>query len=225
MTTQKPIIYYISGLGADQRAYMFLQLEDYECRGIEWVQHDDNDTLATYAKKLIAQIDTTKPVVLVGTSLGGMLAMEIAKQIKVEHTFLISSLKTRAEQPAYFSFFRIFPMYDWMPNNVLGNPDFWMKLLFPAGMKNEWKSMFADMFSKWTPQFLRWAMKAALQWTNDTVIENYTHIHGDQDLVFPHVHIQNFLLIKGGTHIMVLSKAKEIKGIIVSQLENVSITY
>lgn len=218
MNSQKPIIYYISGLGADQRAYMFLQLEEYETRPIEWVQHDDNDTLSTYASKLIAQIDTSKPVVLIGTSLGGMLAIEIAKQIKVQHTFLISTLKTRAEQPAYFSFFRLFPMYDWMPNNVMGNPDFWLKFLFPAGMKSEWKEMFADMFSKWTPQFLRWAMKASLQWNNDTTLENYTHIHGDQDIVFPHVHIKNFMSISGGTHIMVLSKAREIKKIIEEQL-------
>jgi len=220
MSTQQPIIYYISGLGADQRAYMFLQIDGYENRGIEWVQHDEKDTLATYATKLIAQIDTTKPVVLIGTSLGGMLATEIAKQIKIQHTFLISTLKTRAEQPAYFSFFRLFPMYDWMPNNVMGNPDFWMRFLFPAGMKSEWKEMFTDMFSKWTPSFLRWAMRASIQWNNDTTIENYTHIHGDNDIVFPHIHIQNFLLIKGGTHIMVLSKAKEIKGIIEKQLEN-----
>ncbi len=223
MSAQQPIIYYISGLGADQRAYMFLQIDGYENRGIEWVQHDENDSLATYASKLISQIDTSKPVVLIGTSLGGMLATEIAKQIKVEHTFLISTLKTRAEQPAYFSFFRLFPMYDWMPNNVMGNPDFWMKFLFPAGMKSEWKEMFTDMFSKWTPSFLRWAMKASLHWNNDTTIENYTHIHGDNDIVFPHIHIQNFLLVKGGTHIMVLSKAKEIKGIIESKLANVPI--
>lgn len=214
MSSKDAVIYYISGLGADHRAYMFLQFEEYERKNIEWVQHEEKDTLKTYATKLISQIDTSKPVILIGTSLGGMLAVEIAKQIKVEHTFLISTLKTRAEQPAYFNFFRWFPMYEWMPNNVMGNPDFWLKFLFPAGMKSEWKEMFADMFSKWTPAFLRWAMRASLHWDNDTKIENYTHIHGDSDIVFPHIHIQNFQLIKSGTHIMVLSKAREIKSII-----------
>lgn len=218
MNSEKPIIYYISGLGADHRAYMFLNFEEYESKHIAWVEHNDKDTLGTYAAKLIAQIDQSRPVILIGTSLGGMLAIEVAKQIKVEHTFLISTIKNKAEQPAYFNFFRWFPMYEWMPNNVMGNPDFWMKFLFPAGMKSDWKEMFADMFSKWSPSFLRWAMRASLHWDNETKISNYTHIHGDHDIVFPSVHIQNFHLIKSGTHIMVLSRAKEIKTIIMSKL-------
>lgn len=217
--SKDPIIYYISGLGADHRAYQFLQLENFETKNIEWVQHSEKDTMGTYAEKLLPQIDTSRPVILIGTSLGGMLSIEIAKRIDVQHTFLISSIKNRSEQPAYFNFFRWFPMYDWMPDNVMGNPEFWLKFLFPAGMKTEWKEMFADMFSKWSPSFLRWAMKASLLWDNDAKIENYTHIHGDRDIVFPHIHLHNFHLIKGGTHIMVLSKAREIKSIITKVLE------
>ncbi len=214
MNAEKPIVYYISGLSADHRIYQFLVIDGYESKAIEWAKHEEYDTMASYASKLIQQIDTTKPVVLIGTSLGGMMSIEIAKQIKVEHTFLISSIKTRFEQPAYFKFFRSFPMYEWLPNSVMGNPDFFMRFLFPAGMKKEWKELFADMFSKWSPAFLRWAMKAALNWNNETKIENYTHFHGDNDLVFPHKHIQNFQLIHGGTHIMVITKAREIKKLI-----------
>lgn len=217
--TQDPIIYYISGLGADHRAYMFLQIEHFEKRDIHWVNHFEKDSMGSYAEKLIAQIDLSRPVILVGTSLGGMLAIEISKRIKVEHTFLISTIKNRSEQPAYFNFFRWFPMYEWMPDNVMGNPEFWLKFLFPAGMKSEWKEMFADMFSKWSPSFLRWAMRASLQWDNEQKIENFTHIHGDRDIVFPHIHLSNFHLIKSGTHIMVLSKAREIKSIIEKVLE------
>lgn len=214
-----PIVYYISGLGADHRAYMFLQVDGFETKNINWVEPADKDSMSDYAQKLIAQIDSSRPVVLIGTSLGGMLAVEISKRIKVEHTFLISTIKNKAEQPAYFNFFKWFPMYEWMPDNVMGNPEFWLKFLFPAGMKSEWKEMFADMFSKWSPRFLRWAMRASLQWNNDIKIENFTHIHGDSDIVFPHIHISNFHLIKSGTHIMVLSKAREIKAIIQEELK------
>ena len=70
------------------------------------------------------------------------------------------------------------------------------------------------MFSKWSPAFLRWAMHSALHWDNKTTIENCTHIHGNKDIVFPHTRIKNYTLIDGGTHIMVLSKANQIKGII-----------
>lgn len=218
MNKEKPILYFISGLGADQRAYLFLHFEGYENRSIEWVQHDENDSLSTYAKKLIPQIDTSKKVILIGTSLGGMLATEIAKQIKVEHTFLISSIKNKSEQPFYFKIFRRISIYNLLPNSVLNKPDFFIKILFPAGLKKEWKDLFADMYSKWSPSFLRWAMRSALNWNNTFSIENCTHIHGNRDVVFPHQKIKNFTLIESGTHIMVLSKAKEIKGIILSKL-------
>jgi pimeloyl-ACP methyl ester carboxylesterase len=214
-----PIIYYISGLGADHRAYMFLQIDGYETKNINWVQHADKDSMSDYAAKLIEQIDTSRPVVLIGTSLGGMLAVEISKRIKVEHIFLISTIKNKSEQPAYFNFFRWFPLYEWMPNKVIANPDFWLKILFPEGMKSEWKVMFKDMFSKWSPSFLRWALRASLQWKNDTKIDNFTHIHGGCDIVFPHAHLSDFHLIKSGTHIMVLTKARELKAIIQAELQ------
>lgn len=215
---EKPVLYFISGLGADDRAYMFLNFEEYECKYIQWVQHDDNDTLADYAKKLLDQFDTAKPVVIIATSLGGMIATEINKLIKVEHTFLISSIKTIAEQPTYFKFFRTLPAYKYIPDKVLGNPNFWMKLLFPAGVKPEWKKLFYDMFSKWSPSFLRWAMHAVLHWKNTEPINNYTHIHGDRDIVFPIRFINDYKLIKNGTHVMVLSRAREIRTIIISKL-------
>jgi pimeloyl-ACP methyl ester carboxylesterase len=208
------VIYFISGLGADHRAYQFLEPQDITFKHIKWVEHNSNDTLGTYAEKLIEQIDQNQNVYLVGTSLGGMLAVEIAKRIKVEHTFIISSVKSKFEQPGYFNFFRFFPMYELIPESVLSNPNFWLKFLFPIGLSDEWKVLFADMFKQWSPSFIRWAMKAALQWDNTTLIENYTHIHGDNDVVFPIIHIKNVEVIKAGTHVMVLSKAREIKRII-----------
>lgn len=215
---EKPILYFISGLGADHRAYMFLNFEEYECKYIQWVEHDDRDTLSDYAKKLLTQFDTTKPIIIIATSLGGMIAAEINKLIKVKHTFLISTIKSKAEQPSYFKLFRRLPAHQLIPDKVLGNPNFWMKFLFPAGVKPEWKKLFFDMFSNWSPSFLRWAMNAALHWNNTEIIQNYTHIHGDRDIVFPIRYVKNYQLIKNGTHVMVLSRAREIRTIIISQL-------
>ncbi len=217
---EKPILYFISGLGADHRAYMFLNFDEYECKYIQWVQHDDKDTLGDYAKKLLDQFDTSKRVVIIATSLGGMIATEINKLIKVEHTFLISSIKSKAEQPSYFKAFRTLPAHHLIPDKVLGNPNFWMKFLFPAGVKPEWKKLFFDMFSNWSPSFIRWAMHAVLHWSNTENIKNFTHIHGDRDIVFPIRFIKDYQLIKNGTHVMVLSRAREIRSIIMRKLVN-----
>ena len=45
-------------------------------------------------------------------------------------------------------------------------------------------------------------------------MKNIVHIHGTKDNVFPLKHIKNAIEIKGGTHIMILTKAKKISKII-----------
>ena len=39
---------------------------------------------------------------------------------------------------------------------------------------------------------------------------NIVHIHGNNDGIFPIKHIKNCIVIEGGTHVMILNKAKEI---------------
>ena len=56
--------------------------------------------------------------------------------------------------------------------------------------------------------YLDWAIEQMVLWNRAEVDENVVHIHGDADAVFPIKHIQNCIVIKGGTHIMILTKHK-----------------
>jgi hypothetical protein len=65
--------------------------------------------------------------------------------------------------------------------------------------------------------FLPWAAAAILEWkSNDelTPFHKIVQIVGDKDLVFRYSKIKNCKVIKGGTHIMILNRAKEINAII-----------
>jgi hypothetical protein len=53
-------------------------------------------------------------------------------------------------------------------------------------------------------------MGAALHWDNQIIPPNVYHITGDHDLIFNHKKIKNATLIKGGTHIMIFDRAREI---------------
>jgi hypothetical protein len=70
--------------------------------------------------------------------------------------------------------------------------------------------LFKDMLKQSSPKFMKWALGAVLKWKNETVPANLYHIVGDKDLVFNYKNINNATIVKGGTHLMVFDKAKQI---------------
>jgi len=141
--------------------------------------------------------------------LGGMLAIEIAKKIKLKKVILISSIKTINEAPWYYGLFKAIPIYKVIPGNLFTSLGFLLKPLF-GKMKEDDLWLFKDMLQKTSPVFLKWAMGAALKWKNTVVPTNLYHIHGDKDHIFPLNSIKDVTVIKGGSHIMIFDKAKQI---------------
>src|SRR5687768_12225467 len=90
-------IYHISGLGADDRVFKFLQLKDVNEKFIRWIKPDSQESLSEYCKRLTSQIDPADKIVLIGISFGGIVAQEISKYIKVDKVIIISSIKSPSE--------------------------------------------------------------------------------------------------------------------------------
>ena len=203
-------IYLIPGLGADTRIYNNIDIPDeYEVIPVDWIIPHKTDTLSTYAQKLIHQYNIVKNSIIIGNSLGGMIAVEMAKLIPVKKVILISSIKTSNEAPRYFGFFRAIPVNKIIPGKLVTHLGLLVKPIF-GNMSDADAWLFNDMLKKTPPVFIEWAMDAALHWKNDTIPPNLYHITGDKDRVFPHKNIKNAEIVKGGTHIMIFNKAKQI---------------
>lgn len=93
-------IYCISGLGADERAFSKLNVEAYQLKVIPWLQPLQKETIEAYAKRMMVAIDEENPI-LMGLSFGGMLCIEISKQIAVQKIIIISSIKSYTELPLW----------------------------------------------------------------------------------------------------------------------------
>lgn len=200
----------IAGLGADTRVYNNINLSDeHEVTTIDWVEPDLNDTLNTYAQNLIYQYNINPNSILIGNSLGGVIAVEMAKFIPVQKVILISGIKTSDEAPWYFKLFRVLPVYKLIPGKVFNSMGFMIKPLF-GHMSQEDAWLFSDMLKKSSPVFMKWAMYAILHWKNEIIPQNLYHITGDKDLVFNYKRIKDATIVKGGKHIMIFDKAKEI---------------
>jgi pimeloyl-ACP methyl ester carboxylesterase len=206
-------IFLIPGLGADTRVYNNIDLNNHDVTCVDWIQPNTTDTLSTYAQKLVLQYDIKPKSIVIGNSMGGMLAIEIAKLIPVEKVILISSVKTIEEVPRYFKFFRAVPIYKIIPGKAFTGMEFLIKPFF--GHMNEADSwLFRDMLKTSSPIFLKWAMDAILKWDNKVIPPNVVHITGDKDLIFPYQKIKDAIIIKGGTHIMIFEMAKEVNKIL-----------
>ena len=60
-------VYFISGLGADRRAFERIQLPpQFSVHHLDWIEPRKDESLNDYAMRLGEGIDTTKPFALVG---------------------------------------------------------------------------------------------------------------------------------------------------------------
>jgi pimeloyl-ACP methyl ester carboxylesterase len=202
-------IFLIAGLGADTRLFNNIDLGDNDVTPVDWIEPNEHDTLTTYAQKLIYQYFITDNAVVIGVSLGGMIAVEIAKQVRLNKVILISSIKTVNEAPAYFKVSKILPLYKLIPSRLLPKLGFMIRTFF--GKMNPHDSWLVhDMLKQSSPKFMKWALGALMKWKNETAPSNLYHIVGDKDLVFNYKLIKDATIIKGGTHIMIFDKAKQI---------------
>jgi pimeloyl-ACP methyl ester carboxylesterase len=211
-------VYFIPGLGADKRVFKHIHLpENFEMVHLEWIPPLTNESLHNYAERLMKAIDQQTPFALVGLSFGGMLVAEISKLLPAEKTILIASLPSAAALPFYYralgalNLHRIVPV-GWFKNASLA------KRLFTTETKED-KDLLRAIIRSTDPHFLRWAITAILSWEKSAPPQNYYHIHGTSDRLLPIRYVQPTHRVKGGGHLMVLNRARELNNIIANILQ------
>ena len=201
-------IFFIPGLGADSRAFSFLDLSFCNPKFIEWVTPAVNETLASYAEKLFSYIKDEEATV-VGLSFGGMLATEIAKRHPRTKVIIISSSKTHLEIPNYLRFWRHFPIYKLHSNRIKNSAGgFVLSILGSKGI--EQKKLQLQIMKDSDPVFTRWAMDAIVNWKNTVIPKNVIHIHGTADKLLPYRYVKADYPIEGGEHVMVMDRSEEL---------------
>ncbi|MBS1532865.1 MAG: alpha/beta hydrolase [Bacteroidetes bacterium] len=202
-------IFLIPGLGADYRVFQHIDLPGYEVAHVVWLEPEKTDTLASYAQKLIDHYQMQSNDIVIGNSLGGMLAIEVARKIHPRKTILISSIKCAAEAPRSRKWYRRIPIYKILPAKIYTSAGFLVRFAMGKISKKH-RHLFIDMLKKTPPGFAKWAVGAILHWDNDTIPEHVYHIHGDKDQIFPCRRIKDATIVKNGSHLMVMNKPKEI---------------
>jgi pimeloyl-ACP methyl ester carboxylesterase len=201
-------VYLMPGLAASSLIFERIALpeESFELFLLEWEIPLDTESLIDYARRMTDKIKHSNPI-LIGVSFGGILVQEMARCIPVKKVIIISSVKTNLEFPRRMKIAKTTKAYKLIPMSLILNIENLAKFSFGEKV-NQRLRLYEKFLSVRDIRYLDWAIEQVILWERTVADTNVIHIHGDADDVFPIKYISNCIVVKGGTHIMILNKYK-----------------
>jgi pimeloyl-ACP methyl ester carboxylesterase len=213
---KKPI-YCISGLGADEKIFTNLHLKGYELRYIPWIRPHKKERIDGYAKRMSEYIKEDSAVLL-GVSFGGMMGIEIAKQMSLHKLIIVSSVKSASEMPRWMKTAGKLKLDKILPTRLHRYTEKIDNARLGVSTKEE-KEMVRAYRKSADLVFVDWAITQILNWKNEWQPHNIIHIHGDRDKIFPVRKINPTCIIKDGTHMMIYNRAGDVGNVIEKELK------
>ena len=208
------------GMAANPSIFEFIELpkNDYTIHYLEWQLPAARETIQDYAFRM-TQFITHDDIVLLGVSFGGVLVQEMAKHIKVRKLIIVSSVKSKHELPRRMKLSRKLKLYKILPTRLVEDIDTLAKYAFGKSIKDR-VALYQKYLSMSDRHYLSWAVEQMVCWDQEEAPNDIIHIHGDADGVFPIRYIKNAIRIEGGTHIMILTRAKWFNKNLLQLIEN-----
>lgn len=196
---------FIPGIGADDRLFTHIRLpEGYTPSHLHWIDPIDKEKLSDYAFRLSGQIDPSEPFILVGVSLGGMMAVEIAKRLDPVCTIIVSSIPVKAHLPGYFRVAGRLGLGRLIPASFLKAVTIVKHALTRHSPAN--RRLMFDIIRSGDNRFIHWALNAVLEWDNTERPQRLYHIHGTHDEIFPIRLTTPTHVLEKADHTFVISK-------------------
>ena len=196
------------GLGAGTKIFHYLKLPDtYEVHYMQWLIPYKNESLQDYSKRLATQITEENPI-LFGVSFGGIIIQEIARQIPVKQLIIVSSIKHHDEMKPLFKLAYKTKLYKLFPVSLLKKRHFLQHKFFPKAL-NKKLQLYQKFLEIDEPYYIRWSIHQVLSWQQTQIPENFVHIVGEKDMVFPPRYINEpKTIVPQGRHEMIIYKVK-----------------
>lgn len=201
-------IYLMPGMAANPSIFEYIKLPEnqFKFHYLEWMIPLEKETLNAYAKRMATNIKHQNPV-LIGVSFGGILVQEMSNFLELKKLIVISSIKSKDELPKRLKVLKLTKAYKLLPTQLIVNFEQYSKFFFgKIGTKR--LELYKKYLSVRDKRYLDWAIEQIIFWEQDQPIPGAIYIHGDKDAVFPHSCNGNCIIVKGGTHIMIINKYK-----------------
>ena len=200
-------VYFMPGMAASSTIFERIQLQTdvFEIHLLEWVLPEKLETIEDYAQRMAKNVKHDK-VILVGVSFGGILVQEMKAFLNTRKVIIISSVKSNAELPRKMKIAKTTKAYKLIPTQLLENIEHLAKFAFGSSIIKQRLKLYEKFLSVRDKSYLDWAIENIINWKRTEIDTEIIHIHGDADEVFPLKYIKNAIVVKGGTHIMILTK-------------------
>ena len=126
--------------------------------------------------------------------------------VNPKKVIIISSVKSNVELPRRMKIAKTTKAYKLIPTKLLENIGNLAKFTFGSSIIKQRLKLYEKFLSVRDKVYLDWAIEQIINWKRTEIDLEVIHIHGDNDEVFPIKHIKNAIVVKGGTHIMILTK-------------------
>jgi len=201
-------VYFMPGLAASSLIFERISLPDdiFETVLLDWELPFDDEPLLAYTKRMVKHIKHENPV-LIGVSFGGILVQEMARLIPVRKVIIISSIKSNREMPTMMKFAKLTRAYKLLPTDMFLDLDKLARFTFVKRVK-ERLPLYKKYMTVRDKKYLDWAVARVLFWDRIKPDENVVHIQGDHDEIFPIKYIKGCVVVKSGTHVMILTRYK-----------------
>jgi len=196
------------GMAANSSIFEYIKLPEqhYKMHYLEWIMPEKKESLVDYVKRLILEVKDDNPI-LIGVSFGGVIVQEMAKLIKVKKIVVISSVKTKYELPRRMILAKYTGLHRLIPTSLVYKLDVIAKYAYGDSVVKR-LDLYEKYLSVRDKYYLDWAIDKIIKWDQQQALPNTVHIHGEKDKVFPFVYIKGCIVVKGGTHVMIINKYK-----------------
>lgn len=211
----KTNVYCLHGQGSDTRLFTHFRLDStaFNLYLITLPMPDCGGNMAQLATKILAEIDTTEAFILVGVSLGGMVAVEINEQFRAQKVVLISSAKSSKEIPFRYRFMHFLPIYRLIPRVLYKVGARLMQPIIEPDRRRQ-AAIFNAMLSDKNALFLKRSTRLIVDWQRTNSANNIVQIHGTKDHTLPIKKTHSDYTIKNGSHLMMLTEGEQLSALV-----------
>jgi len=188
------VIFALPGMGADRRVFPGAWQELVDVKFVEWAPYFALDSIPGLAAAIVEHERIADGDVLIGTSLGGMVACEIAKLRKIDRLVLVASAVGPHEVSGLLS--------------VLGPLAPYAPVKFVKALSSSVPGDLARMMGDADEAFIRSMCGAIRDWRGLAAPHpGMIRIHGERDLVIMPPK-RTDLMLNGG-HLIAMTHAEE----------------
>ncbi|OVE81629.1 hypothetical protein BVY03_03235 [bacterium K02(2017)] len=188
------MLYILPGMGADSKMYSAPWHTLPDTKFINWPQYANETTLKQIAQKLIDNHQIKSSDTIAGSSMGGMVALEIAAILKINKVILIGSAINSNEINSFL--LSLAPLTKITP------------VKFIQALAGKSSNDVSQQFANTDPQFIKEMCQAIKNWQGvDFVPNELIRIHGEKDHIIACP--ENCFKINGAGHLVAMSHADE----------------